>query len=357
MRHYPATQVSSRPGRGLTVAALALTAFSGLATPCFADTAVASASDGRTNAVVADDKPQIAAAATDEAGTAPAPSKDGSSAQPPGATPRQPSSAGSSASELSAAELAKQITNPVTQLWSLQFQFNNIKLESSATPVSEKWVNNLYFQPVLPVRLTENVNLITRPVFTIYNSVPVPTGPDTTTRKTALGDTILAQVLAPAGTEPWIIAAGPTWIFPTAASDETGQGKWQVGPAFGAGYITDKFLIGALAQQWWSFAGDSERKNTNQMSILPLLYRYFEGGWSIGYSGQIQADWKAPSGERWTVPLGLSVGKVVKLGILPVQVQLGGQYFVERPTAGPKWNVQLQITPVIPRLINRTLFP
>jgi hypothetical protein len=52
----------------------------------------------------------------------------------------------------------------------------------------------------------------------------------------------------------------------------------------------------------------------------------------------------------------MSVGKVVKLGILPVQIQLGGQYFVERPTAGPEWNLQLQITPVIPRLINQTLF-
>jgi len=267
-----------------------------------------------------------------------------------------PSATVPSASEMSAQELAKQISNPVTDLWQLQFQFNNLKLESSATPVSEKWVNNLYFQPVLPVRLTENVNLITRPVFTLYNSVPVPTGPDTASRTTNLGDTILAQVFSPAGTEPWIIAAGPTWVFPTAGSDETGQGKWQVGPALGGGYITKEFLAGTLVQQWWSFAGDSDRNSTSQMAFLPLLYRFFESGWSIGYSGQILADWKAPSGEKWTVPLGVSVGKVVKLGMLPVQFQLGGQYFVERPTAGPEWNVQLQITPVIPRLIKRTLF-
>ena len=329
----------------MTVAALALAAVSGLATPCFADTAVASASDGRTSVVVADNKPRITAA--DEGSVAPG---------TPETTPRRPSSAGSSASELSPQQLAKQITNPVTDLWQLQFQFNNMQLEPSATPVSKQWVNNLYFQPVLPVRLTENVNLITRPVFTLYNSVPVPTGPDTTNRQTKLGDTILAQVFSPAGTEPWIIAAGPTWIFPTAGSDETGQGKWQVGPAIGGGYITDQFLAGALTQQWWSFAGDSGRKSTSQMAILPLLYRFFPGGWSIGYSGQILADWKAPSGERWTVPLGLSVGKIVQFGMLPVQIQVGTQYFVERPTAGPKLNLQLQITPVIPRLISRTLF-
>jgi hypothetical protein len=56
------------------------------------------------------------------------------------------------------------------------------------------------------------------------------------------------------------------------------------------------------------------------------------------------------------VPLGLSIGKVAFLGKLPVQVQIAGQYFVERPTGGPDWNVQLQITPVIPKLITKTLF-
>jgi hypothetical protein len=56
------------------------------------------------------------------------------------------------------------------------------------------------------------------------------------------------------------------------------------------------------------------------------------------------------------VPLGLSVGKVIKFGMLPVQVQIAGQYFVHRPEGGPKWNVQLQVTPVIPRLIKKTLF-
>jgi hypothetical protein len=262
-----------------------------------------------------------------------------------------------SSSALSANELAKEISNPVTSIWQLQFQFNNLKLETgNSYPTDGKWVNNLYFQPVLPVKLTEGMNLVTRPVITLYNSVPYPTGPFSSERTTTFGDTILATVLSPAGTEPWIFGVGPTWIFPTAGSDFTGQGKWQVGPAVGGGYITNKFMIAALAQQWWSFAGDDDRKSTSQLNILPLIYCFFGDGWSVGYSGAILADWKASSGEKWTVPLGLSLAKVVMFGILPVQIQIGGQYFVERPTGGPKWNLQLQITPVIPRLIKKTLF-
>lgn len=262
-----------------------------------------------------------------------------------------------SSSALSASELAKEISNPVTSLWQLQFQFNNLKLESDPlSPVSGEWVNNLYFQPVMPVSLTKKINLITRPVIALYQSVPYPTETGGVERTTRLGDTILAQVLSPAGTEPWIWGVGPTWIFPTAGSDLTGQGKWQVGPAVGGGYITSKFMIAALAQQWWSFAGDKDREDTSQLNLLPLINRFFGGGWSVGYSGNILVDWKAPSGEGWTVPLGASVGKVVKFGRLPVQLQVGGQYFVERPLGGPEWNFQLQITPVIPRLIKKTLF-
>jgi hypothetical protein len=275
----------------------------------------------------------------------------------PAPKPDPDPSAAVSSSALSASELAKEISNPVTSIWQLQFQFNNVKLESgNLNPVSGKWVNNLYFQPVMPVSLTKDINLITRPVITLYQSVPYPTATGGSERTTTFGDMILATVLSPARTEPWIFAAGPTWIFPTAGSDFTGQGKWQVGPAVGGGYITDKFMIAALVQQWWSFAGDADRKSTNQMNILPLIYRFFGDGWSIGYSGNILADWKAASGEKWTVPLGLSIGKVIKFGMLPVQVQIAGQYFVERPEFGPKWNVQLQVTPVIPRLIKKTLF-
>ena len=276
------------------------------------------------------------------------------------ATPAWPQAAAA----LSANELAKEISNPVTSLWQLQFQFNNIKLESrDSFPTNGKWVNNLLFQPVMPVSLTNDWNLITRPVMTLYDSVQRPTvkivggRPQLSSeRTTSFGDTILATVLSPAHTEPWIFGVGPTWVFPSAGSDFTGQDKWQVGPAVGGGYITDKFMIAALVQQWWSFAGEADRRHTNQVNVLPLVYSFFGEGWSVGYSGNILADWTAPDRDIWTVPLGLSIAKVIKVGMLPVQVQLGGQYFVVRPRGGPEWNVQLQVTPVIPRLIKKQLF-
>jgi hypothetical protein len=132
--------------------------------------------------------------------------------------------------QVSASELNRQLSNPITSLWSLTFQFNNYRLENG------QWNNNLQFQPVLPVSLTKDLNLITRPVIPLYNSVPHETAPGEFDRTTGFGDIILLELLSPAHTGHWILGAGPTFIFPTATSDFTGQGKWQAGPAFVVGY-------------------------------------------------------------------------------------------------------------------------
>src|SRR3954447_404058 len=175
------------------------------------------------------------------------------------ATPAYPQS--SLPQQSSSSELAKQIANPVTSIWSLQFQFNNFALESG------KWAENLLFQPVLPVSLTKDVNLITRPVISLYDSIPHPTATGRFERTTAFGDMVLAEILSPANSGPWLLGAGPSFIFPTAGSDFTGQGKWQLGPAAVVGYFTNKFLVGAFAQQWWSYAGESERRATSHINI------------------------------------------------------------------------------------------
>ena len=263
------------------------------------------------------------------------------------AAPAYPQTSGSQASSN---ELAKQVVNPVTSLWSIQFQFNNFALENG------KWAENLLFQPVMPVSLTNDVNLITRPVIPLYVSVPHPTTTGQSERTTSFGDIILAEIFSPAHSGHWLLGAGPTFIFPTGGSDFTGQDKFQVGPAAVVGYLTDKFIVGAFAQQWWSYAGESDRRSTSHINIQPFARCFLKDGWSVGYSGNILADWKAPNRDVWTVPVGVGISKIVKFGHLPVNIQLAGQYIPVRPQGGPEWNVQLQVTPVIPKLIKKTVF-
>jgi hypothetical protein len=256
-------------------------------------------------------------------------------------------------------EVSKQLANPVTSFWSLQFQQNNYLLDNPG-----RWSSNLQFQPVLPVALTKDWNLITRPVIPLFVSQPHPVqagsppraGSETTT---GFGDMILAEMISPAPSIAgnWLLGAGPTFTFPTASTDFTGQGMWQAGPAVVVGYLSQKWILGAFVQNWTSFAGDGGRANANQMNLQPIASYFLGKGWAIGYSGNILADWTADSSNIWTVPLGLTVNKVVKFGNLPVKIGIAGQYMPVHPDAfGQQWNIQVTITPVIPKLIKGTVF-
>jgi len=258
-------------------------------------------------------------------------------------------------------EVNKKLSNPVSDFWSISFQQNNYVLDMG-TGRSERWNSNLNFQPVMPVALTSDWNLITRPVITLFNSVPHPDphNPPNMERTTGFGDTVLMEMFSPspklAGN--WLLGLGPTFIFPTASSDWTGQGKWQAGPAALVGYLSKKWILGAFVQNWTSFGGSGNRADTNQMNLQPIAAYFLPGGWAIGYSGNVLANWKADkAGDTWTVPLGLTINKVFKFGKLPVKIALAGQYMVHHPdTFGQQWNMQLSVTPVIPKLIKGNLF-
>ena len=251
----------------------------------------------------------------------------------------------------SSSELNRELTNPVSSLWSISNQFNNFELNNG------QWNNNWLFQPVLPVSLTKDWNLITRPVMPFYNIVPHETAPNEFARDAGLGDLTLLELLSPAHSGNWILGVGPTAIFPTATSGFTGQGKWQLGPSIVAGYLTKQYFIGVFPQQWWSIGGEHGRSDTNQMNLQPIAAIFFGEGWNVFYSGNILADFTAPPGDVWTVPIGLGVGKVVKFGRLPVKFTLAVQYMPVHPREfGQEWNVQVQITPVLPKLIKGVLF-
>jgi hypothetical protein len=257
-------------------------------------------------------------------------------------------------------ELNKELSNPVTSIWSISFQQNNYLLKIDGK--IDHWNSNLNFQPVLPVALTKNWILITRPVVTVLNSTPHPNPHNPLELKctSGFGDTIFMEMLAPTPKlmGNWLLGIGPTLIFPTASSDYTGQGKWQVGPAVVLGYLSKKWIVGAFVQNWTSFEGSGNRADTNQMNLQPFASYFFSGGWGIGYSGNILANWKADSaGDVWTVPIGIGVSKVLKLGPLPVKLGLSVQYMIHHPdNFGQQWNIQLGVTPVIPNLIKGTIF-
>ena len=277
--------------------------------------------------------------------------------------------------EQSATDVNKALTNPVSDIWSITFQQNNFLLKhqlpgglgdalAGQTHDRSDWSNNLLFQPVLPVSISERWNLITRPVIPLIVSQPHPNENPRSSdfldieRANAFGDITLLQLVSPSPklAGHWLLGLGPTWMFPSAGSDFTGAGKYQVGPAGIVGYLGDKWIAGALVQNWWSFAGEDDRADTNGMNLQPFASYFLPEGWSVGYSGNVLANWKARDGDQWTVPIGLSVAKVVKAGKLPIRIALAGQWMPVHPEQfGQKWNIQLVFSPVIPKLVKGEL--
>lgn len=261
----------------------------------------------------------------------------------------------------STAGLSKEIANPLSNLWLLQTQQNNTLIHmpyGQGTYVQ----SGVQFQPLVPIKINPHWNLISRPVIQLVSSQPYPVASGTRVdikRTTGFGDMIFATALSPDRSlvGNWLLAAGTTFVFPTATEHVLGQDTWQAGPTVALGYTGGKWLAFVFPQQWWKVRGDG--KKTNQTVVQYNFGWNFDSGWSVGSSPNLTVNWEAPRNERVTFPLGLQVGKLLHAGPMPVKVEVQAMYYAVRPTEAyggsapyPKWGYQLQLTPVIPSLIH-----
>ena len=108
-------------------------------------------------------------------------------------------------------------------------------------------------------------------------------------------------------------------------------------------------MIGALANNQWSFAGWGD-KSVNAMLVQPFINYNLPHGWYLTSSPIITADWKADSDNRWTVPLGGGVGKIFKIGKQAINAQLAGYYNVATPKDfGADWQLRFQVQLLFPK--------
>ena len=248
----------------------------------------------------------------------------------------------SSANSESTEALAKDTQNPIANLISVPFQ-NNFNFGFGPNKVTQYVLN---FQPVIPLSLNENWNLITR---TILPTINQPSPAPGIRSAFGLGDLNPTAFLSPAKPGPLIWGVGPTFTFPTATDPLLGSGKWRSGPAVVALTAPGHWVIGALANNRWSFSGWGSR-SVNAMLIQPFVNYNFPHGWYLTSAPIITADWKADSDNRWTVPIGGGFGRIFKLGKQPLNVQLAAFWNAETPKAfGADWQLRFQFQFLFPK--------
>lgn len=280
----------------------------------------------------------------------------------------------SSFAQTSDEELVKQLANPVASLVSVPFQAN---YDFRMGPQNEGTQFKLNFQPVIPLSLNKDWNLIIRTIVPYisqedvfkarlpkFPGLPgdVPDALDRAAEKAfnkavkknfpndahqnGLGDIVQSLFFSPK--EPvggWILGFGPALLYPSATDDKLGTEKWAAGPTALALQQSGGWTYGALANHLWSYAGNEDRRSVNLTFVQPFVSYATKTKTTFGINAEATYDWNE---SQWTVPLNLTVAQLVKVGKLPVQFAVGGRYYAEGPSGAPDWGVRFVITPLFP---------
>ena len=239
-------------------------------------------------------------------------------------------------------ELAQLVQNPIAKVISIPFQNN---LNFGVGPRSDEQ-NVLNIQPVLPFDVGTDWNVIARAIIPVIYEPPLGPG---TSSSFGLGDASLAMYLSPAHPGPIIWGIGPAFTFATASHDELGQGKFDAGLSAVALTIRGHWLIGALVTDVASVSGSSDRNNVHQMVVQPFINYNFPRGWYLTSSPIITANWKAPSSQQWTVPIGGGVGRAFRLGQQAMNFQTQVFRNVVSPNEGADWTLRVQFQLLFPK--------
>jgi hypothetical protein len=261
-------------------------------------------------------------------------------------------------------ELGAKLSDPTSDVWALFTEFDFTWNRGDSTDNDYKFGVDMIFQPIMPFKLTEDWKILTRPTVPVQFSAPIPTGikPDGTVDfdyESGLGNISLPLLFTPVAKpgEAFSVGVGPTFQFPTRTPAELGTKTWEAGPAAVVSYKTKKFTAGVLGQYWWSYSESGNDPSTSHGSILPFFYYNLPDAWQVGFNPTITYNEKATSGNKWNVPIGLTVAKMAKLGKLPVKFQVGVEYAVERQDDfGPEWRLKLNVIPVIKSLQKKPFF-
>lgn len=238
-----------------------------------------------------------------------------------------------------AEELAKKLQNPIASLISVPLQNN---FDFGIGP-DDGFRYTLNVQPVIPISLTPQWNLISRTILPIiYQDDIFPGSGD----QFGLGDTTQSLFFSPNKTEPLIWGAGPVLFIPTGTDALLGAEKWGAGPTIVVLKQSGAWTYGLLANHIWSFAGDDDRADISNTFLQPFLSYTFKHALTLAANTETTYDWE---NSQWTVPLQMAVSQVLTLGRQPISIGLTGRYWAERPTTAPEWGLRFIVTLLLPK--------
>ncbi|MEH6585820.1 MAG: hypothetical protein V7720_04635 [Halioglobus sp.] len=204
-------------------------------------------------------------------------------------------------------------------------------------------------QPVYAIKNDTSFNMIARAVIPIVGVDPgvvlPPLGPEPRPDESdqwGLSDSIVQYFFSPKGDGAVKWGIGPQVSLKTRSSDQ------QAGPGWGAGLAgvifggVGNWALGAVAMQHW---GDED--NFSRATVQGIVTYNFESipGAYLGYNNSLTYNWEAESGNKLTLPLGLTLGRTILLGNGDgLDFSIGAYDLVERPENSPEWQLKLGLS-------------
>lgn len=233
----------------------------------------------------------------------------------------------------SSQDLANKLSNPVASMIS-------VPLASTAdfgigTLNGSRWVSNL--QPVIPIKVNQNWNLITRTILPIVElrNITAPNKNDV-----GISDINFSAFFSPSNSQKLIWGIGPALVIPTASESFLGTQKWSTGPTAlvlkQAGGIT----YGMLARQVWSIAGNDARQDVNELFMQPFLAYNFKSGAGLSANMELTQNWENKSFSGYFIAVGSMLST---FGNQPVSFGLGPKIPITKDADGD-WGLRASIT-------------
>ena len=229
----------------------------------------------------------------------------------------------------------------MANLISLPFQNNT----NFGTGPDDDTQNILNIQPVWPISVTDDWNVITRTIVPVVSQPGMRSGDD---RTNGLGDTTFTAFLSPSKPDGIISGIGPVFLLPTATDSALGSDKWGIGPSLVLISMQGPWVVGSLFSNVWSVGGSGD-DDVNIFTWQPFINYNLPDSWYLTTSPLITANWEASSGDEWTVPLGGGFGKIFRIGKQPVNGQVQAFYNVEKPEFGADWTLRAQLQFLFPK--------